>query len=189
MFYWSGRQGSQPTHETPLGMGATLDIQRQQRMDMLDQQLLLAQYNEARRNTRQQPQVDEDTLIATLMHWLTHTRFNLPITCCSPSANKYMHIHACIYTTIYGKLLDSACVCLCVSLCRVGCYSGLGYSPPWDTEDRTALQCSPAHRLRHSPPHSRHYWTTLLSLRSRCVSVCVYMCAFFKFSCPVLFSL
>ncbi|XP_053730952.1 ubiquitin-associated domain-containing protein 2 isoform X1 [Synchiropus splendidus] len=47
---------SQPTDETPLGMGATLDIQRQQRMDMLDQQLLLAQYNEARRNTRHQQQ-------------------------------------------------------------------------------------------------------------------------------------
>ncbi|XP_034040945.1 ubiquitin-associated domain-containing protein 2 [Thalassophryne amazonica] len=47
---------SQPTGETPLGMGATLDIQRQQRMDLLDQQLLLAQYNEARRNARQQPQ-------------------------------------------------------------------------------------------------------------------------------------
>eukprot|EP00064_Thunnus_orientalis_P012255 superscaffoldBa00001858_g12289 len=53
---------SQPTSETPLGMGATLDIQRQQRMDMLDQQLLLAQYNEARRNTRQQPQ-------AGLLQW------------------------------------------------------------------------------------------------------------------------
>lgn len=47
---------SDPSNETPLGMGATLDIQRQQRMDMLDQQLLLAQYNEARRNTRQQQQ-------------------------------------------------------------------------------------------------------------------------------------
>ncbi|XP_058508211.1 ubiquitin-associated domain-containing protein 2 [Solea solea] len=47
---------SQPTSETPLGMGATLDIQRQQRMDQLDQQLLLAQYNEARRNTRPQQQ-------------------------------------------------------------------------------------------------------------------------------------
>uniref|UniRef100_A0A3Q0RDZ5 UBA domain containing 2 n=1 Tax=Amphilophus citrinellus TaxID=61819 RepID=A0A3Q0RDZ5_AMPCI len=47
---------SQPTTETPLGMGATLDIQRQQRMELLDQQLLLAQYNEARRNTRHQPQ-------------------------------------------------------------------------------------------------------------------------------------
>ncbi|XP_029963214.1 ubiquitin-associated domain-containing protein 2 [Salarias fasciatus] len=43
---------SQPTNETPLGMGATLDIQRQQRMDILDQQFLLAQYNEARRNAR-----------------------------------------------------------------------------------------------------------------------------------------
>uniref|UniRef100_A0A3B5LMV2 UBA domain containing 2 n=1 Tax=Xiphophorus couchianus TaxID=32473 RepID=A0A3B5LMV2_9TELE len=48
--------GSQPNDETPLGMGATLDIQRQQRMDLLDQQLLLAQYNEARRNVRRQPQ-------------------------------------------------------------------------------------------------------------------------------------
>ncbi|KAM4607926.1 ubiquitin-associated domain-containing protein 2 [Polymixia lowei] len=48
--------GPQPSGETPLGMGATLDIQRQQRMDLLDQQLLLAQYNQARRNTRPQPQ-------------------------------------------------------------------------------------------------------------------------------------
>ncbi|XP_053291982.1 ubiquitin-associated domain-containing protein 2 [Pleuronectes platessa] len=47
---------SQPISETPPGMGATLDIQRQQRMDMLDQQLLLAQYNEARRSVTQQPQ-------------------------------------------------------------------------------------------------------------------------------------
>ncbi|XP_026165974.1 ubiquitin-associated domain-containing protein 2 [Mastacembelus armatus] len=53
---------SQPSSETPLGMGATLDIQRQQRMDLLDQQLLLAQFNEARRNTRQQPQ-------AGLLQW------------------------------------------------------------------------------------------------------------------------
>uniref|UniRef100_A0AAX7SKQ5 UBA domain-containing protein n=1 Tax=Astatotilapia calliptera TaxID=8154 RepID=A0AAX7SKQ5_ASTCA len=49
-------QGSQPTSETPLGMGATLDVQRQQRMELLDQQLLLAEYNEARTNARQQPQ-------------------------------------------------------------------------------------------------------------------------------------
>nr|XP_015800296.2 ubiquitin-associated domain-containing protein 2 [Nothobranchius furzeri] len=53
---------SQPSDETPLGMGATLDIQRQQRMDLLDQQLLLAQYNEARRNTSHQPQ-------AGLLQW------------------------------------------------------------------------------------------------------------------------
>lgn len=38
-------------------MGATLEIQRQQRMDLLDQQMLLAHYSEARRNTRQQPRV------------------------------------------------------------------------------------------------------------------------------------
>lgn len=53
---------SQPSNETPIGMGATLDIQRQQRMDLLDQQLLLAQYNEARRNARHQPQ-------AGLLQW------------------------------------------------------------------------------------------------------------------------
>ncbi|XP_061601894.1 ubiquitin-associated domain-containing protein 2 [Cololabis saira] len=53
---------SQPSSETPVGMGATLDIQRQQRMDLLDQQLLLAQYNEARRNVRPQPQ-------AGLLQW------------------------------------------------------------------------------------------------------------------------
>lgn len=47
---------SQPSSETPVGMGATLDIQRQQRMDILDQQLMLAQYNESTRNTRPQPQ-------------------------------------------------------------------------------------------------------------------------------------
>ncbi|XP_061546026.1 LOW QUALITY PROTEIN: ubiquitin-associated domain-containing protein 2 [Phycodurus eques] len=47
---------SQPISEAPLGMGATLDIQRQQRMDQLDQQLLLAQFNEARANSRHQPQ-------------------------------------------------------------------------------------------------------------------------------------
>lgn len=47
---------SQPSDESPLGMGATLDIQRQQRMDMLDQQLLLAQYSESRRNARRQQQ-------------------------------------------------------------------------------------------------------------------------------------
>ncbi|KAM4590826.1 ubiquitin-associated domain-containing protein 2 [Odontesthes bonariensis] len=53
---------SQPNNETPVGMGATLDIQRQQRMDLLDQQMLLAQYNEARRNTRPQPR-------AGLLQW------------------------------------------------------------------------------------------------------------------------
>lgn len=40
-------------------MGATLEIQRQQRMDLLDQQMLLAHYSEARGNPRQQPQVHD----------------------------------------------------------------------------------------------------------------------------------
>lgn len=52
-------------------MGATLDIQRQQRMDLLDQQLLLAQYNEARRNARQQPQVDGHTHTNLSLQWST----------------------------------------------------------------------------------------------------------------------
>lgn len=52
-------------------MGATLDIQRQQRMDLLDQQLLLAQYNEAQRNARHQPQVDTHTHLHTLTQKFT----------------------------------------------------------------------------------------------------------------------
>ncbi|XP_045555507.1 ubiquitin-associated domain-containing protein 2 isoform X2 [Salmo salar] len=49
--------GPLPPSETPLGMGATLDIQRQQRMDLHDQQMLLAQFQQATRNHRPpQPQ-------------------------------------------------------------------------------------------------------------------------------------
>ncbi|XP_041055401.1 ubiquitin-associated domain-containing protein 2 isoform X2 [Carcharodon carcharias] len=43
-----------PTHETPIGMGATLEIQRQQRMELLDQQLMLAQLNQNNRRRRWQ---------------------------------------------------------------------------------------------------------------------------------------
>ncbi|XP_056148088.1 ubiquitin-associated domain-containing protein 2 isoform X2 [Lampris incognitus] len=63
--------GPQPSGETPLGMGATLDIQRQQRMELLDQQLLLAEFNQARRNIRQQPQtglIDWARLFPSLRH-------------------------------------------------------------------------------------------------------------------------
>ncbi|XP_048454367.1 ubiquitin-associated domain-containing protein 2 [Rhincodon typus] len=38
-----------PTDEAPIGMGATLEIQRQQRMEMLDQQIMLAQLNQNNR--------------------------------------------------------------------------------------------------------------------------------------------
>ncbi|XP_062865813.1 ubiquitin-associated domain-containing protein 2 [Trichomycterus rosablanca] len=47
--------GAEPSSEASLGMGATLDIQRQQRMDMLDQQLLLSQLAQLRRNAQQPP--------------------------------------------------------------------------------------------------------------------------------------
>ncbi|XP_067842696.1 ubiquitin-associated domain-containing protein 2 isoform X2 [Heptranchias perlo] len=45
---------AEPTHETPVGMGATLDIQRQQRIELLDQQIMLAQLNQANRRHRRQ---------------------------------------------------------------------------------------------------------------------------------------
>ncbi|MGH0153288.1 UNVERIFIED_CONTAM: hypothetical protein FKN15_024444 [Acipenser sinensis] len=45
---------AEPTLESAVGMGATLDIQRQQRMDRLDQQVLLSQLPQMRRNTQQQ---------------------------------------------------------------------------------------------------------------------------------------
>ncbi|XP_072434136.1 ubiquitin-associated domain-containing protein 2 isoform X1 [Chiloscyllium punctatum] len=43
-----------PTDEAPIGMGATLEIQRQQRMEMLDQQIMLAQLNQNNRRHRWQ---------------------------------------------------------------------------------------------------------------------------------------
>ncbi|TWW78249.1 ubiquitin-associated domain-containing protein 2 isoform X1 [Takifugu rubripes] len=69
---------SKPSEEAPLGMGATLEIQRQQRMDLLDQQMLLAHYSEARRNPRNQPQPG-------FLHWtrlfpsLRHRGHNRPL--------------------------------------------------------------------------------------------------------------
>ncbi|XP_064165927.1 ubiquitin-associated domain-containing protein 2 isoform X2 [Anguilla rostrata] len=46
--------GAEPVRDSALGMGATLDIQRQQRMDQLDQQILLSQFTQMRRNRHQQ---------------------------------------------------------------------------------------------------------------------------------------
>ncbi|XP_072332175.1 ubiquitin-associated domain-containing protein 2 isoform X2 [Scyliorhinus torazame] len=45
---------AEPTHETPIGMGATLEIQRQQKMELLDQQIMLAQLNQNNRRHRWQ---------------------------------------------------------------------------------------------------------------------------------------
>ncbi|KAL4635516.1 ubiquitin-associated domain-containing protein 2 [Arapaima gigas] len=46
--------GAEPNREAAVGMGATLDIQRQQRMDLLDQQILLSQFAQMRRGRQQQ---------------------------------------------------------------------------------------------------------------------------------------
>ncbi|XP_008592986.1 PREDICTED: ubiquitin-associated domain-containing protein 2 isoform X2 [Galeopterus variegatus] len=45
---------SEPTSEVRIGMGATVDIQRQQRMELLDRQLMLSQFAQGRRQRQQQ---------------------------------------------------------------------------------------------------------------------------------------
>ncbi|XP_059129160.1 ubiquitin-associated domain-containing protein 2 isoform X1 [Peromyscus eremicus] len=45
---------SEPTSEARVGMGATVDIQRQQRVEQLDRQLMLSQYAHVRRQRQQQ---------------------------------------------------------------------------------------------------------------------------------------
>lgn len=54
-------------------MGATLEIQRQQRMDLLDQQMLLGHYSEAR-HTRQQPRVRDPRAAEHGQRWPTLVR-------------------------------------------------------------------------------------------------------------------
>lgn len=45
---------SEPTSEARIGMGATVDIQRQQRVELLDRQLMLSQFAQVRRQRQQQ---------------------------------------------------------------------------------------------------------------------------------------
>ncbi|XP_063475034.1 ubiquitin-associated domain-containing protein 2 isoform X3 [Symphalangus syndactylus] len=45
---------SEPTSEARIGMGATLDIQRQQRMELLDRQLMFSHFAQGRRQRQQQ---------------------------------------------------------------------------------------------------------------------------------------
>ncbi|XP_057563269.1 ubiquitin-associated domain-containing protein 2 isoform X2 [Hippopotamus amphibius kiboko] len=45
---------SEPSSEARIGMGATVDIQRQQRMELLDRQLMLSQFAQVRRQRQQQ---------------------------------------------------------------------------------------------------------------------------------------
>ena len=44
---------SEPTAEARVGMGATVDIQRQQTMELLDRQLMLSQFAQVRRQRQQ----------------------------------------------------------------------------------------------------------------------------------------
>uniref|UniRef100_A0A8C5TQ97 Ubiquitin-associated domain-containing protein 2 n=1 Tax=Malurus cyaneus samueli TaxID=2593467 RepID=A0A8C5TQ97_9PASS len=45
---------SEPTNEVRVGMGATVDIQRQQRMELLDRQIMMSQVAQLRRQRQQQ---------------------------------------------------------------------------------------------------------------------------------------
>ncbi|XP_062982182.1 ubiquitin-associated domain-containing protein 2 [Elgaria multicarinata webbii] len=45
---------AEPSSEIRVGMGATVDIQRQQRMELLDRQILMSQYAQLRRQRQQQ---------------------------------------------------------------------------------------------------------------------------------------
>lgn len=45
---------AEPSSEIRVGMGATVDIQRQQRMELLDRQILMSQFAQIRRQRQQQ---------------------------------------------------------------------------------------------------------------------------------------
>lgn len=44
----------EPSSEISVGMGATVDIQRQQRMELLDRQILMSQFAQMRHQRQQQ---------------------------------------------------------------------------------------------------------------------------------------
>ncbi|KAI5089949.1 ubiquitin-associated domain-containing protein 2 [Silurus meridionalis] len=69
--------GTEPRADAPVGMGATLDIQRQQRMDILDQQLLLSQLAQLRRNTQQPPPQQQGGLFNRFFPGLRHRGQNV----------------------------------------------------------------------------------------------------------------
>ncbi|KAJ6660912.1 hypothetical protein lerEdw1_017069 [Lerista edwardsae] len=57
MFAWTLEpifSSAEPTNEVRVGMGATVDIQRQQRMELLDRQILMSQFAQMRRQRQQQ---------------------------------------------------------------------------------------------------------------------------------------
>ncbi|EMP29756.1 Ubiquitin-associated domain-containing protein 2 [Chelonia mydas] len=48
---------AEPSNEIRVGMGATVDIQRQQRMELLDRQIMMSQFAQMRRQRQQQGRV------------------------------------------------------------------------------------------------------------------------------------
>ncbi|RMC06798.1 hypothetical protein DUI87_16244 [Hirundo rustica rustica] len=50
---------AEPTNEVRVGMGATVDIQRQQRMELLDRQIMMSQVAQMRRQRQQQAMDNE----------------------------------------------------------------------------------------------------------------------------------
>ncbi|XP_037752320.1 ubiquitin-associated domain-containing protein 2 isoform X4 [Chelonia mydas] len=51
------RKWTEPSNEIRVGMGATVDIQRQQRMELLDRQIMMSQFAQMRRQRQQQGRV------------------------------------------------------------------------------------------------------------------------------------
>ncbi|XP_045666968.1 ubiquitin-associated domain-containing protein 2 isoform X1 [Ursus americanus] len=56
----------EPTAEARIGMGATVDIQRQQRMELLDRQLMLSQFAQVRRQRQQGGMINWNRLFPPL---------------------------------------------------------------------------------------------------------------------------
>uniref|UniRef100_A0A8P0PB90 UBA domain containing 2 n=1 Tax=Canis lupus familiaris TaxID=9615 RepID=A0A8P0PB90_CANLF len=56
----------EPTTEARIGMGATVDIQRQQRMELLDRQLMLSQFAQVRRQRQQGGMINWNRLFPPL---------------------------------------------------------------------------------------------------------------------------
>lgn len=57
---------SEPTAEARVGMGATVDIQRQQTMELLDRQLMLSQFAQVRRQRQQGGMINWNRLFPPL---------------------------------------------------------------------------------------------------------------------------
>ncbi|XP_068784438.1 ubiquitin-associated domain-containing protein 2 isoform X2 [Struthio camelus] len=67
---------AEPTNEIRVGMGATVDIQRQQRMELLDRQIMMSQVAQMRRQRQQQVILSNYELVTTeIIEHLLHPHF------------------------------------------------------------------------------------------------------------------